>query len=640
MKSQLVERTGSLRLVESTKVKKGCLGRLEGPCADFKNATRNGRLYGLQLWKNVFNNKFVKEALSTKTLFGELDHPEDRFEVLAKYACVCMTDYSIDENEGIVYGGFDILDTEAGRILKSLVDYGSQMGVSSRGEGDIIQGENGEEVDPDTYDFACFDVVSTPAVERARQTVVESVEHNRKKRQLIESVEREIKNADTIEVLDNIERTVTNCNMPNLSRIKRSIKNRKSQIAEGKNISSKPTNNATKIRSSKKDTTAKTIRENMDSVNTFTTITELNRKIRAYKLREKLLNNSISQYKNKVDELSAELESTNNKLLHKDKALKESNNKRLKAVTNNRKLENTISIQNDKIDLLENVKSELRKEQRNNSQITRQHLTETQNLKDKNNALRKSNRSLQEQVDSLQQVNEELEHKLNQSESIIESYKVRQEQLKDSLQEQQNIVAEHKKTIKNQNITISEQDNNIREIETNARNQDYNNRKDIRALEESYNKLENSYNELERSYNELDSSYNSLNGDFEQANAQYNELLDSYRALESKMTSLTEKLNKSIKLNKQFTNSFLNECANVKGVNPNSVVLKESITTPNKIKQLVEEVKDRQDRYNKLPISYDKPTTVNILNEDIQKNNETAEDIELETFLTSVQDIF
>ena len=639
MKSQLVERTGSLRLVESTKVKKGCLGRLEGPCADFKNPTRNGRLYGLQLWKNVFDNKFVKEALNTKTLFGELDHPEDRFEVLSKYACVCMTDYKIDEAEGIVYGGFDILDTEAGRILKSLVDYGSQMGVSSRGEGDIIQGENGEEVDPDTYDFACFDVVSTPAVERARQTVVESVEHNRKKRQLIESVEREIKNADTIEVLDNIERTVTNCNMPNLSRIKRSIKNRKSQIAEGKNISSKPTNNATKIRSSK-ETTAKTIRESMNGINTFNTITELNRKIRAYKLREKLLNNSISQYKDKVDELTAELDSTNNKLLHKDKALKESNNRRLKAVTDNRKLENTINIQNDKIDLLETVKSELRKEKRNNSQLTKQHLTETQNLKDKNNTLRKSNRTLQEQLNSLQQTNEELEHKLNQSESIIESYKVRQEQLKDSLKEQQNIVAEHKQTIKNQNATISEQDNNIREIETNARNQDYNNRKDIRALEESYNKLENSYNELERSYNELDISYNSLNGDFEQSNAQYNELLESYRALEDKVKNLTEKLSKSIKLNKQFTNSFLNECANMKGVNPNSVVLKESITTPNKIKQLVEEVKDRQDRYNKLPISYDKPTTVNILNENIQKSNKTEEDIELETFLTSVQDIF
>ena len=51
MKSQLVERTGSLKLIESKTPRKGCLGRLEGICADFKNPTRNGRLYGLQLWK-------------------------------------------------------------------------------------------------------------------------------------------------------------------------------------------------------------------------------------------------------------------------------------------------------------------------------------------------------------------------------------------------------------------------------------------------------------------------------------------------------------------------------------------------------------------------------------------------------------
>ena len=42
MKSKLVESTPkSLRLVESKEKRKGCLGRLEGICADFIHPTRN-----------------------------------------------------------------------------------------------------------------------------------------------------------------------------------------------------------------------------------------------------------------------------------------------------------------------------------------------------------------------------------------------------------------------------------------------------------------------------------------------------------------------------------------------------------------------------------------------------------------------
>ena len=93
----------SLKLNENVAPRKGCLGRLEGICADFKNATRNGRIYCRELWEKVFADAIFKESLETKTLFGELDHPEDRLEVLAGEACVVMTDYHIDEDEGVIY---------------------------------------------------------------------------------------------------------------------------------------------------------------------------------------------------------------------------------------------------------------------------------------------------------------------------------------------------------------------------------------------------------------------------------------------------------------------------------------------------------------------------------------------------------
>ena len=69
--SILIEtRLNSLKLNESATPRKGCLGRLEGVCADFKNPTRNGRLYPRKLWENVFNDELFKEALKSKTLLG------------------------------------------------------------------------------------------------------------------------------------------------------------------------------------------------------------------------------------------------------------------------------------------------------------------------------------------------------------------------------------------------------------------------------------------------------------------------------------------------------------------------------------------------------------------------------------------
>lgn len=67
------------------------------------------------------------------------------------------------ENDG-VYGTIDILPTPQGQIINSLIDYGSEIGISSRGSGSV----SGNEVDPDDYTFVTFDIVMRPSVEAAR----------------------------------------------------------------------------------------------------------------------------------------------------------------------------------------------------------------------------------------------------------------------------------------------------------------------------------------------------------------------------------------------------------------------------------------------------------------------------------------
>ena len=157
------------KLTEEEKKAKGILGRLVGVCADFNNATRNGRKYSEQLWENVFNNPIMQEKIKNKVCYGELGHPEDRAEIDPEKIAVCLSEQPVKNKNGQLEAVFDILDTPNGRILKTLCDYGSTLGVSSRGQGDIITDYNGEEaVDPETYECECWDIVLIPAVKEAR----------------------------------------------------------------------------------------------------------------------------------------------------------------------------------------------------------------------------------------------------------------------------------------------------------------------------------------------------------------------------------------------------------------------------------------------------------------------------------------
>ena len=131
---------------------RGILGRLVGPISDFVNPTRNGRLYPEKLWDKVFEDPIFQEKIENRCVFGELGHPPDRQETDMSKICCCLAGIP-KKQDGKLIGVFDILNTPNGQILKSMLDYGCTIGVSSRGSGDIVTGFDGqEEVDADTYD--------------------------------------------------------------------------------------------------------------------------------------------------------------------------------------------------------------------------------------------------------------------------------------------------------------------------------------------------------------------------------------------------------------------------------------------------------------------------------------------------------
>ena len=227
-KATIIEAQNSNTVFENGN-NKGILGRLKGVFADYKHGTRNAdRLYSEELWDNrVFGSEDVMEALETRTLFGELDHPEgDRCETLAKNAAISITKLEKRPEEGVIYGEADILDTPTGRIVKALADSGAKLGVSSRGMGEEVYRDGQNIIDPETYDFITFDVVVTPANTKARVELTES-KHISK---LTESIKKEINDCETENQINQLRTVIEGVNVSNREELDTLIENKLKSI--------------------------------------------------------------------------------------------------------------------------------------------------------------------------------------------------------------------------------------------------------------------------------------------------------------------------------------------------------------------------------------------------------------------------
>ena len=210
-----------------------CLGYIEGPAASLTEDTRNGRGYILKLWKNVEASSLFIEGMNCAIIVGELDHPEERINYSLSKGCVVLTDWEIREDEGIVWARFAILDNAEGHTLLSYVKFGSVLGVSSRGLGDEIMRDGRNIIDPDTYEFYCFDVVAFPAAKIARtvykpsEEVVESV-HKAFSDRVIE----EANGCDEIDKLQELQRVVEATSTPDKDMLVETISHKLSSLSD------------------------------------------------------------------------------------------------------------------------------------------------------------------------------------------------------------------------------------------------------------------------------------------------------------------------------------------------------------------------------------------------------------------------
>tara|TARA_R110000782_G_scaffold41415_1_gene94967 strand:- start:86 stop:688 length:603 start_codon:yes stop_codon:yes gene_type:complete len=160
MKQVLIEtslfKPQQLSFTEGLKSKRG-LPIVEGILATAEVKNGNGRYYSKELWDREMGK--YKELIDENRALGELDHPEDSV-VNLKNVSHNITDYWWDGDN--VMGKIEILPTPSGNILKSLIENGITVGVSSRGMGSLKPVGEVQEVQDD-FQLLCWDFVSTPS---------------------------------------------------------------------------------------------------------------------------------------------------------------------------------------------------------------------------------------------------------------------------------------------------------------------------------------------------------------------------------------------------------------------------------------------------------------------------------------------
>ena len=339
--------------------------------------TRNSdRIYTEELWDNrVFGSPDVMEALQTKTLFGELDHPEgDRCETLAKNAAITITKLEKKPDEGVIYGEAEILDTPTGRIVKALADSGAQLGISSRGMGEEIYQEGKNIIDPETYDFITFDVVVTPANTKARVSLTESKHFNK----LTESFKKEINESETLNQLNQIKTVLESVNMNNKDNLLNEVET-KSNIIKNK---------SNKLLEKNKDIVIAKMKEKLKVLD------ETNNANKEISNENKSLVETVDYYKESKELLASKLKESNNKVTSLLKEKEEINNK----VTS---LTEQLNKVNQEIKTLNENKETTLLENKNNEKA----------LKLNNSNLNKINKALEESKTKLSEENKVLNEK-------------------------------------------------------------------------------------------------------------------------------------------------------------------------------------------------------------------------------------
>ena len=123
---------------------------------------RNKRLYNEDVLKKECK-RYISEYVQKNRALGELNHPAGPTVNLDRVSHMIV---NLSEDGRQIMGKAKIIDTPMGKIVKSLIDEGAQLGVSSRGMGSLKM-QNGVNVVQNDFTLAAIDIVADPSAPNA-----------------------------------------------------------------------------------------------------------------------------------------------------------------------------------------------------------------------------------------------------------------------------------------------------------------------------------------------------------------------------------------------------------------------------------------------------------------------------------------
>jgi len=135
---------------------------IKGPYMMAENYNRNNRLYRLDEMIDEVA-RYKKEMVVTGRAMGTLNH-ESSAEVSLDKACHLVTDMFQEGN--VFYGTSKVLTTPCGHIVRSLVQDGVRVGMSSRALGQLEESTDGKNV-VRNFRLISVDCVADPSFPKA-----------------------------------------------------------------------------------------------------------------------------------------------------------------------------------------------------------------------------------------------------------------------------------------------------------------------------------------------------------------------------------------------------------------------------------------------------------------------------------------
>ena len=134
---------------------------ISGPFLMAEGINKNKRRYQIHEMRNEVN-RYLNEMVTPGRAMGQLGHPSHA-EIDLKETCHVVTQLTEDNN--VFYGKSKVLSTPCGQILRSLINDGIKIGVSSRCLGSLKESSDCNIVE--NMHLVAIDVVADPSFPKA-----------------------------------------------------------------------------------------------------------------------------------------------------------------------------------------------------------------------------------------------------------------------------------------------------------------------------------------------------------------------------------------------------------------------------------------------------------------------------------------